>query len=104
MVTGTPRHSESNGGIERLNRCVNASISAWLAEHASAAEHQRWALALPFVQFQLNLRFHRGIKAVLRGRSREGACIGGGSEALAIPALGVCVGTSKGTYDDSDVL
>ena len=65
LVTGTPRHSESNGGIERLNRCVNAALSAWLQEHCGGAEgeHQRWTLALPFVQFQLNQRDHRGIKA-----------------------------------------
>ena len=66
MVTGLPRHSESNGGIERLNRCVNAAVCAWLQQHCSGAEgeHQRWALALPFVQMQLNMRFHRGIQAV----------------------------------------
>ena len=33
LVTGKPRHSESNGGIERRNRTVEEKIKNWMHEN-----------------------------------------------------------------------
>ena len=33
VVKGIPRHSESNGGIERLNREVEKKIRSWMQEN-----------------------------------------------------------------------
>ena len=54
MVTGKPRHSESNGGIERT---VENKISNWMHENQS----MHWAQALPFIQWRCNTQIHRGI-------------------------------------------
>jgi hypothetical protein len=32
MVRGSPRHSESNGGIERINRTVQQKLGAWMRD------------------------------------------------------------------------
>jgi hypothetical protein len=57
LVTGKPRHSESNGGVERRNRTVEAKISNWM--HRNKSTH--WAQSLPFIQWQCNTQIHRGI-------------------------------------------
>jgi hypothetical protein len=57
MVSGKPRHSESNGGIERRNRTVEEKISNWMHENNS----KRWAQSLPFIQWRCNTQIHRGI-------------------------------------------
>ena len=33
MVRGSPRHSQSNGGVERLNRTVEGKLGAWMKEN-----------------------------------------------------------------------
>ncbi len=57
MVTGKPRHSESNGGVERRNCTVENKISNWMHENQST----HWAQALPFIQWRCNTQIHRGI-------------------------------------------
>ena len=57
MVSGKPRHSESNGGIERRNRTVEEKISNWMHENNS----KHWAQSLPFIQWRCNTQIHRGI-------------------------------------------
>ena len=57
LVTGKPRHSESNGGVEGRNRTVEAKISNWMHENEST----HWAQCLPFIQWRCNTQFHRGI-------------------------------------------
>lgn len=57
MVTGKPRHSESNGGVERRNRTVENKISNWMQDNKST----HWAQALPFIQWRCNTQIHRGI-------------------------------------------
>lgn len=57
MVTGKPRHSESNGGIERRNRTVEEKIKNWMHENQST----HWAQCLPFIQWRCNTQIHRGI-------------------------------------------
>ncbi len=56
-MTGKPRHSESNGGIERRNRTVEEKISNWMHENKS----KHWAQSLPFIQWRCNTQIHRGI-------------------------------------------
>ena len=56
-MTGKPRHSESNGGIERRNRTVEEKIKNWMHENQST----HWAQLLPFIQWRCNTQIHRGI-------------------------------------------
>jgi hypothetical protein len=30
MVRGSPRHSQSNGGVERVNRMIQSKLGAWM--------------------------------------------------------------------------
>ena len=40
MVRGSPRHSQSNGGIERANRTVQYKLGAWMTENNTV----RWSV------------------------------------------------------------
>lgn len=40
MVRGSPRHSKSNGGIERVNQTVQKKLGAWMKDNAST----HWAI------------------------------------------------------------
>ena len=57
LVHGKPRHSQSQGSVERANRDVEAILACWLRDNNSRS----WVNALPFVQFQKNNRLHSGI-------------------------------------------
>lgn len=57
LVTGKPRHSESNGGVERRNRTVEEKIANWMHENNST----QWSMCLPFIQWRCNTQQHRGI-------------------------------------------
>lgn len=35
MVRGSPRHSESNGGVERVNCTVQQKLHSWMKRHKS---------------------------------------------------------------------
>ena len=39
MVRGSPRHSQSNGGIERVNRTMQDKLGAWMTDTSS----RRWS-------------------------------------------------------------
>ena len=56
-MTGKPRHSESNGGIERRNRTVEEKIKNWMHNNKS----KNWAQSIPFIQWCCNTQIHRGI-------------------------------------------
>lgn len=58
IVHGKPRHSQSQGSIERANRDVGDMIRAWMADNNS----KKWHEGLRFVQFQKNNSYHEGIK------------------------------------------
>ena len=58
MVKGRPRHSESQGGIERSNRLVQKRLHAWMLQNDS----KNWSIGLPFVQWSINTDYHSGIK------------------------------------------
>jgi hypothetical protein len=58
IVHGKPRHSQSQGSVERANRDIGDILTIWLRDNKTT----KWADALPFVQAAKNRRFHRGIK------------------------------------------
>ena len=60
LVHGKPRHSQSQGSVERGNRDVEDMLRAEMAKRNTT----HWAPLLPFVQYKKNTRFHSGIKQV----------------------------------------
>ena len=59
MVRGSPRHSESNGGVERVNRTVQQKLAAWMHRNNST----QWSIGCKVVQFEINTQFHSTIKS-----------------------------------------
>ena len=57
MVHGKPRHSQSQGSVERGNRDLEAMLATAMADHKTTS----WASLLPMIQLQKNSRFHSGI-------------------------------------------
>ena len=57
MVRGSPRHSQSNGGIERLNRTVEGKLGAWMKENNSTS----WSVGCRIVMWRVNTQQHRTI-------------------------------------------
>jgi hypothetical protein len=57
MVKGQPRHSESNGGVERFNRTIEDKIAKWMAEHKSL----RWSVGGKICCWRYNTQMHRAI-------------------------------------------
>ncbi|CAJ0947812.1 unnamed protein product, partial [Mesorhabditis belari] len=57
IVHGRPRHSQSQGSVERANQDVEKILCTQLREQQST----RWARILPIVQPMKNQRYHRGI-------------------------------------------
>ena len=55
IVHGRPRHSESQGGIERLNRTVQQKLAAWMLENNS----KKWSVGVKFVRWQINTQRSR---------------------------------------------
>jgi hypothetical protein len=54
MVHGLPRHSESNGGVEQVNRTVQAKLSHWMQNNKS----RRWTIGCCIIQWQYNTQVH----------------------------------------------
>ena len=67
LVHGKPRHSQSQGSVERANQDVENILACWLRENDTL----KWGDGLRFVQWQKNNRHHRGI-----GRSPYQAMFG----------------------------
>ena len=57
MVRGSPRHSQSNGGIERMNCTVQRKLGAWMDETGS----KRWSVGCKLVQWRINTQINRTI-------------------------------------------
>lgn len=57
IVHGKPRHSQSQGSVERANQDVRDILVTWMAENNSTS----WSEGLRFVQLKKNKSFHRGI-------------------------------------------
>ncbi|XP_003368518.1 putative KRAB-A domain-containing protein 2 [Trichinella spiralis] len=54
LVTGRPRHPQSQGTVERLNGVVQDKLAIRMREN----ECNRWSLGLKFVQWQINVSIH----------------------------------------------
>jgi len=57
MVRGSPRHSESNGGVERVNQTVQKKWGAWMKTNNS----KRWGIRCKLVMWRYNTQHHRTI-------------------------------------------
>ena len=60
VVTGTPRHSESNGGVERVNQTVQQKLHAQMKKHNST----RWSIGCKTIQWQINTQYHATVKSI----------------------------------------
>ena len=60
IVHGKPRHSQSQGSVERANSDIEKTymLSSWLAENSTT----KWADGLRFVQARKNNALHGGLK------------------------------------------
>jgi hypothetical protein len=67
LVHGKPRHSQSQGSVERANRDVEDKLACWLRDN----KPKTWSIGLPYIQFQKNICHRRGI-----GRSPYEAMFG----------------------------
>eukprot|EP01049_Picozoa_sp_SAG25_P008018 SAG25_NODE_693_length_5908_cov_4.000344_4_plen_85_part_00 len=59
MVKGRPRHSESQGGIERMNRLFQKRLGAWMRSN----NNSNWPVGCPFVQWGINTSYHSGCES-----------------------------------------
>ena len=60
LVHGRPRHSQSQGSVERLNRQVEQKLRSWCASNESTA----WSLACYLVRWQINTALTRATGSV----------------------------------------
>lgn len=58
IVHGKPRHSQSQGSVERANQDVERMLYAWMEENGTS----KWTEGLRFVQLQKNNALHSGIE------------------------------------------
>ncbi len=56
IVHGKPRHSQSQGSVERCNRDIENMVTAWMID----ADNTEWHQGLPMVQFKKNMTYHSG--------------------------------------------
>ncbi|XP_068205367.1 KRAB-A domain-containing protein 2-like [Palaemon carinicauda] len=54
LVTGRPRHPQSQGAVERLNGVIQDKLAIWIQENNS----KKWSVGLKFVQWQNNISRH----------------------------------------------
>ena len=54
IVNGAPRHSQSQGSVERGNKDIEDLLYTWMSTNKT-----RWADALPSIRFMKNIRYHR---------------------------------------------
>ena len=50
IVHGRARHSQSQGGIERLNRTCENKLATWMTDNNS----KKWSIGRMFVRWQIN--------------------------------------------------
>ena len=58
LVKGRARHSESNGGVERLNQTVQRRMAGWM----SSSGTRSWSVGCMLVQWAINTSYHAAIK------------------------------------------
>lgn len=73
IVHGKPRHSQSQGSVERCNQDIERMLFSWMTDN----ETSKWSEGLNFVQFSKNNAYHSGInrtpyEALFGHRARVG--------------------------------
>ena len=58
IVHGKPRHSQSQGSVERANRDIEDMLMTWLQSNSTT----HWGDGLRFIQVIKNRAYHEGIK------------------------------------------
>ncbi|XP_022920999.1 KRAB-A domain-containing protein 2-like [Onthophagus taurus] len=58
IVHGKPRHSQSQGSVERANQDIEKMVFTWLETNKTT----KWSEGLRFVQFMKNRAYHSGIE------------------------------------------
>jgi hypothetical protein len=58
MVQSSPRHSESNGGVERVNQTVQKKLAGWMKINNS----KHWSIGCKIVQWRINTQVCQTIK------------------------------------------
>ena len=58
IVNGKPRHSQSQGSVERANRDIENILMTWLQSNSTT----HWGDGLRFIQVIKNRAYHEGIK------------------------------------------
>jgi hypothetical protein len=54
LVWGSPRHSESNGGVEQINQTIQKKLGAWMKENNST----QWSIGCKIAQWRYNTQVH----------------------------------------------
>jgi hypothetical protein len=60
MVCGSPRHSPSNGGVERINRTIEEKLGVWMVEMKST----NWSIGCRLMVWRYNTQKHRTVNDV----------------------------------------
>ncbi len=57
-MRGSPRHSKSNGGVERVNQTVQKKLGAWMKENKS----KHWLIGCKIAQWRYNTQIHQTLQ------------------------------------------
>ena len=57
IVHGKARHSQSQGGVERLNRTVQEKLGKWMVDNDSV----QWSVGIKFVKWQINTAYSSAV-------------------------------------------
>ena len=57
-MRGSPRHSESNGGVERVNQTVQKKLGAWMKENKT----KHWSIGCKIAQWRYNTQVHQTLR------------------------------------------
>ena len=89
IVHGRARHSQSQGGVERLNRTVEEKLAIWMRENNC----QNWVVGRLFVRWQINTQVTRAT-GEMPYRAAFGQCPRVGLSSLPLdPALRASIQT-----------
>ncbi|XP_008188988.1 KRAB-A domain-containing protein 2-like [Acyrthosiphon pisum] len=58
IVHGKPRHSQSQGSVERANQDIENMLTTWMQDE----KNRHWSQGLRFIQLMKNRAYHSGIK------------------------------------------
>ena len=58
MVRGSPRHSESNGGVERVNQTIQKKLGAWMKENNT----KHWSIGCKITQWRYDTQVHQTLR------------------------------------------